>query len=128
MTESTKAVASKVKQHVRSRLVSQNEFYDRLNERVFIPYLGKELPFPVARDIVHGIGDLINEITLAGQEVRFGKIGTFRQHVTPPGPRWDPSKKEMFQASERRKLAFSQSKSTKRLFDCITDDEQKSAS
>jgi nucleoid DNA-binding protein len=104
---------------VQERLVTQDEFYDLLNEKVFIPHLGQELPFTVIKDIVHGMGDVVMEIIHNGDAVRFGKIGTFKLHVTPPGPRWDPTKKENFAGPERKKLAFRQSKSTKRLF---TDD------
>ena len=98
------------------RLVTQSQFYELLNEKVFVPHLGHELPFTVMKDIVHGMGDVIMEIIHDGNAVRFGKIGTFRLHITPPGLRWDPTKKDKFQGPERKKLAFRQSKSTKRLF------------
>jgi nucleoid DNA-binding protein len=109
-------LAKRIKEHVRERLVTQDEFYERLNTRVFIPHLGKALDFNTIKNVVHGMGDVVTEIAHDGDSVRFGKLGTFRPHVTPPGKRWDPTTKEKFDGPERRKLAFKQSKSTKRLF------------
>lgn len=98
-----------------NRLVKRNEFYEILNERVFKPNLGHELKLSEIHDLVHGISDTVFEIVHEGNHVRFGGLGTFRAHVTPAGPRWDPSKKKSFDGPERRKLAFKQSKGTKNL-------------
>ena len=116
MYEEDAKLRRKIQAHVQERLITQDEFYKRLNERVFVPHLGHELSFAVIKDIIHGTGDVITEIIHNGDAVRFGKLGTFKLHVTPPGKRWDPTKKEKFEGPERRKLAFKQSKSTRRLF------------
>lgn len=97
-------------------LVKQQEFYQRLNERVFVPHLGRDLSFNEARDLVHGMADVVFEIGYAGNSVRFGRLGMFYCHTTPAGMRWDPARQRKFEGSERRKLAFRQSKSSRELF------------
>jgi nucleoid DNA-binding protein len=96
-------------------LVTQGQFYQRLNERVFGPHIDKYLTFDQARDIVHGLADVICEIVLDDRSVRLGKLGTFKSHTTPAGPRWNPAKKKRFKGPETKKIVFHASKSTKRL-------------
>lgn len=100
----------------RARLVKQQEFFDMLNEAVFVPQLGVRLEFDECKDVVHGICDTITTITLRGDSVRFGRLGTFRPHTTPETKCYNPVRREMMVVDERRRLAFKQSKSTKRLF------------
>lgn len=99
-----------------NRLITQKEFYALLNEHVFKPNFGEPFNFREAKEIVHGIADIISEITLNGDSVRLGRLGTFQCHITPPGQRWNPTKKKKFRVPKRRKLTFKASKSTRRLF------------
>jgi nucleoid DNA-binding protein len=99
-----------------TNFVTQEEFYRRLNEAVFKPNFGRELSFNESRDVVHGVADVICQMALEGESVRLGRLGMFKVHVTPPGPRWNPTKKERFDGPERRKIVFRPSKGTRNLF------------
>lgn len=116
MAEDDLGLAKKLADEIRDRVVKQDEFYDQLNKTVFMPVLGMELNRQQAKDLVFGIADQISVIVLGGGKVRMGKIGIFKPHVTPPGQRWDPTKKTKFQGEEKVKLAFKASKSSRRIF------------
>lgn len=105
------------------KTLPQNKFYELLNERVFRPHLGRDLTFDEAKNIVHGISDVIFEVVHGGQDLRFGRLGTFKPHTMPPGMQMNPKTRERFFRGELRKLVFKQSKSTKRLFS-ISDLQQ----
>lgn len=111
-----KGLARKIQDEIRDRVVKQDEFYDHLNKTVFMPVLGIELSRQAIKDIIGGIADQISVIVLGGGKVRLGKIGIFKPHVTPSGPRWNPRSKTSFQAEEKVKLAFKASRSSKRVF------------
>lgn len=100
-----------------NRLVGQDELFAHLNNRVFTPNIGHPLTFQQIKNIVHGMADVFSEIVLEGKGVRFGRMGIFRCHITPPGKRWNPAKKKTFKVPKKRKLAFRASKSTRRLFE-----------
>ena len=100
-----------------NRLVSQDELFAHLNDRVFAPNLGQPLTFQQIKNIVHGMADVFSEIVLEGKNVRFGRMGIFRSHTTPPGKRWNPAKKKTFKVPKQRKLTFRASKSTRVLFE-----------
>lgn len=99
-----------------SRLVMQKDFFQMLNEHVFVPHLGQELDFETAKDVVHGLGDAITEIAIRGDKVRFGRLGTFRSHTSPATRCFHPVRRETMDVPERKKLVFEQSKSTRVLF------------
>lgn len=109
------------------RLVKQQEFFDMLNEAVFLPQLGRRLDFDECKDIVHGVCDTITAITLRGDSVRLGRLGTFKSHTSPSTNCYNPVRSEMMVVSERRRLAFKQSKSTKRLFAVSSGDDDVTA-
>ena len=111
-----KGLARKIRDEIRDRVIKQDEFYDHLNKTVFIPELGVELSRQTVKNIVAGIADQISAIVLGGGKVKLGKIGIFKPHVTPPGPRWNPKSQTSFQAEEKVKLAFKASRSSKRVF------------
>lgn len=115
-----KGLARKIADEIRDRVVKQDEFYDHLNKTVFMPVLGIELSRQAIKDIIGGITDQISVIVLGGGKVRLGKIGIFKPHVTPPGPRWNPRSKTSFHAEEKVKLAFKASRSSRRVFEADT--------
>lgn len=114
-----RGLARKIQDEIRDRVVKQDEFYDHLNKTVFLPVLGIELSRPAIKDIIGGIADQISVIVLGGGKVRMGKIGIFKPHVTPPGPRWNPQSKTKFEEGEKVKLAFKASRSSKRVFSAV---------
>ena len=96
--------------------VSQEEFFDRLNDYVFEPNFGKPLSRQKMRDVLGGIADVIVEIVMSDGSVRLGKMGTFKPHIKPPGRGWDPRRRRHFKCPGKKKIAFKMSKSTMRLF------------
>jgi len=116
-------LAKKLADEINGRPVRQDEFYDHLNATVFKPILGFEITRQAARDIVFGIADQISILVMNGGKVRMGKIGVFRPHVTPPGSRWNPVTRKKFKVSEKVKLAFRPSDSTRKVFDGLSAKE-----
>lgn len=96
--------------------IRQEDFYQRLNDQVFKPVLRRSLTFKQVQDIVNGIADIILEITIVGDSVRLGKLGTFKTHVMSKGMKWNPQKKKKVKFPERRKVAFYMSKIARQLF------------
>lgn len=97
-------------------LIRQEDFFDRLNTQVFLPILKRRLTFKQMHEIVNGIADIIFEITLTGNSVRFGKLGRFKCHIMPGGMRWNPQKKRKVKCPDRKKMTFYMSKPARRIF------------
>lgn len=97
-------------------LVRQEDFFERLNEQVFTPVLKHRLTFKQIHEIVNGLADIIFEITLTGNSVRFGKLGRFKSHDMPGGLRWNPQRKKKVRCPDRKKVTFYMSKTARRIF------------